>query len=85
MARTEGETMSDIWTRRNRLDKERRDHMKLVMAEFDKEHYKKLRSLQDECSAIGHNLKFTGTGPLGDPWFVCTICGKSIVELEKPR
>ena len=73
-----------IWRRRGLLDKERREFMRDAMREFDEQHNKKLRALMDECGAseTGHNWRFTHLGPLSDPWFACSVCGKTKVELE---
>jgi hypothetical protein len=70
-----------IWVRRGLLVRERREFMRTAMAEFDKTHREKMRALQAECEAIGHNWKFTDLGPLGDPWFTCTTCRATRVEL----
>ena len=69
-----------IWERRRQLEKERREHSKVVMAEFDKIHYAKLVELQKECGGTTlHNYRFTHTGPIGHPWFCCTYCGATKV------
>jgi hypothetical protein len=58
--------MSEIGQKVRELEKARRDAMKVLRA---------------ECGKIGHNWRFTNLGPLGHPWFHCTICGASRVEL----
>jgi hypothetical protein len=81
-----GKAMTNsIWERRAMLDKERRKFMQEVMHEFDIAHYKKLQTLQEECAVIGHNMRFTHLGPLGDPWYSCTMCHKSHVELNDKK
>ncbi len=73
--------MSEIGQKVRALEKARRDAMATLMAEYDKEHYAQLKILRAECGEIGHNWRFTNLGPLGHPWFHCTICGASRVEL----
>ena len=74
--------MSEIGQKVRALEKARRDAMDALMAEYDKEHYARLKILQADCGKIGHNWWLTNIGPLGHPWFHCTICGASRVELE---
>jgi hypothetical protein len=55
------------------------------MKPFDEQQRPARKALQDECGLSGHNMRFTHLGPLGDPWFSCTLCHLSKVELtEKP-
>lgn len=73
--------MSDIWERRHKLEKDRRDYMKVVMQEYDKTHYENMRLLREDCEkSTGHNYMFSNLGPLGHAWFYCNTCGKSKVE-----
>jgi hypothetical protein len=80
VSEAEGDTVTieqrtEIWRERGRLEQERRDAMRRLMAEFDKEHYAKLRALRDRCAAIGHvRGKFDSNG-LGTTWFYCNQCG----------
>ena len=67
-------TGKSIWERRRQLDKDRREFIYTAMIKFDKAHREKMRALQYECAAAGHNWKFTNLGPLGNPWFSCTMC-----------
>lgn len=75
-------THNDIWTRRHALDKTRREHIREVMKDYDILHYVAVRELQEQCEALGHKWKFTNLGPLGDPWFHCSSCGKSRVDIQ---
>ena len=75
--------MSDVWLKRNALDKERRTFMRVAMADFDKTYRIKVRELQQECEQDGgHSWTFDTCGPLGDPWFTCSRCYARKVELE---
>lgn len=57
------------------LEKERRDAVRAAMSNFDKMYYNPKRAeLQLACAEVGHNWQFTHAGPLGDPWFSCTVC-----------
>lgn len=72
-----------IWNEQHLLTKARREEMARVMAEYDKTVYHPARrALQARCAAIGHNMQFTHTGPLGDPWFSCHTCGASECRRE---
>lgn len=75
--------MSTIWQRRHALDKERRDAVRVAMAEYDKLHNEKRRMLIAECGQEGHLDHFTHIGPLGSPWFTCNKCGRSRVESDE--
>lgn len=66
--------------RRKLLDKERREAQCVLMAEYDKVHYAKVRELQQECEKEGHKWSFSHLGPLNNPWFYCGKCGLSRVE-----
>jgi hypothetical protein len=76
-------TQDTVWQRRGALDKARREFMRNAMAEFDKTHYAAMRELQDECKESGHNWRFTHLGPLGDPWFSCTLCHASECRIDR--
>lgn len=70
-----------IWVRRRKLEDARRKVVRAAMAEYDKEHYAKLRCLREECGATdGHTMQFTHLGPLGNPWFCCSKCGATEVK-----
>ena len=75
-------THRDISNRKYELDKARREHMREIAKDYDILHYEAVRKLQAQCGEIGHNFTFTHLGPLGDPWFHCTACGKSKVQIE---
>lgn len=70
-------TPNEISNERHRLNKARREYMCLVMEEYDKEYYAKLKVLKDKCS---HNYRFSHLGPLGNPWSYCIYCGISKVD-----
>lgn len=72
-------TNKEIAERIRELQKLRRQYMSEVMKEFDSLQQEEIRSLREQCT---HNFRFTNLGPLGHPWFHCTYCGKSKVELE---
>lgn len=76
-------TQRDISSKIHALDKKRREHMALVMAEYDVAYRAKKKELQDDCGKRGHIWRFTHLGPLSDPWFVCQICQATKVELDK--
>lgn len=47
--------MSDIWERRHRIDKERREEQKELMEEYDRTvYYPAKKQLIQECAQIGH-------------------------------
>lgn len=74
-------TVQEICKRRFDLDRERSQFMKETMRSFDKEHYKKKGELQDECGQhTGHNFLFSHLGPLNNPWYYCSYCGKASAE-----
>lgn len=79
--------MSDIGDKVRALEKARREAMRALMAEYDKTHYAALKILRAECAVTGtgHNWRFTNLGPLGHPWFHCTICGASRVGDDDAR
>lgn len=70
---------SEIWRERAELDKARREFMRQAMAEYDKAHYEKLRALQERCE---HKWRFTDFGSFGEPWYSCSLCHKTRVELK---
>ncbi len=71
----------DIWRMRGALDKARREHMRAVMADYDKEHYAQMKQLREACERLtGHAFRFSHCGPLGHPWSYCTHCGASKVD-----
>lgn len=74
---------SEIVTARHQLEKDRRDKVAELMEAYDKEHIAKIKKLRQECGGIGHNWRFSNLGPLGDPWFHCTVCGASRVDREE--
>ena len=77
-------TATDIWRKRGELEKARRDHMKTVMAEYDKFHYAHMKQLREDCERLtGHTFRFSHLGPLGDPWSYCTHCGTSKVDVQQ--
>lgn len=73
--------MGSIWQRRLALENARRKAMRAAMAEYDKKHNADMMALREECGATdGHTMQFTHTGPLGNPWFCCSKCGKTEVK-----
>lgn len=79
------EKLNDIWRRRGLLDKERREVVETRMEEYDVEHRRKLRALQDECAKeIGHNFSQMGIGLMTGLRYCCTACGATKVEKEQP-
>jgi hypothetical protein len=73
--------MSEIGERRRKLDKARRIYMEEVMRGYDVGYRIDIKKLQEECgtSESGHNYRFSNFGPLGHPWYFCSICGISKV------
>lgn len=70
-----------VWRIRGELDKARREHMRAVMAEYDKGHNAKMRELREACGNLtGHKWRFSHLGPVGHGWYYCTHCGTSKVE-----
>lgn len=51
--------------------------MQKAMDEFDKEHFKKVRALQERCGTIGHVRGPFHDNGLGWCWFHCSKCGAS--------
>jgi hypothetical protein len=72
---------ASIWQRRRQLESARRNAVRIAMADYDKDYYAKLNELREECgSNEGHTMQFTHVGPLGNPWFACSKCGKTEVK-----
>ena len=70
--------MSDIWERRWKLDKERREKMKELMDEYDKTYYYPARKqLIEDCEKEGHTHGNFHDNGLGWTWFWCSKCGTS--------
>jgi hypothetical protein len=65
-----------IWRRHRLLEKQRRDKMSELMAEYDQNvYYPAMRDLRKECEAQGHvSGKYHDNG-LGWCWFWCSQCG----------
>lgn len=78
-------TDKSIWDKGSQLDKVRRDFMRDAVKEFDIEHQMAIHTLQTECGSIGHIWRFTHLGPLNNPWFSCTACHASRVELQNVK
>lgn len=72
---------SEIWKRRAELDRQRRDYMRTVMREFDKEQARRLEELRTTCAELtGHAWAFIGHGPVGHVWNHCRYCRTSKVD-----
>lgn len=57
------------------IEKERREVMRNLMRDFDSNYYyPNLKDMRAACGKLGHKWQFRNLGPLGDPWFSCTIC-----------
>ncbi len=70
-----------ISERRYALEKARREHSRTVMTDYDKEHYRRMGVLREDCEqSTGHHFRFSHLGPLGHPWSYCAYCGASKVE-----
>lgn len=75
--------MTDIWSERGKLEKERRDAMKGLMHDFDHNYYyPKLKKLRELCAEQhgDHNFRFSDFGPIGHAWYRCSRCGEAKVE-----
>lgn len=70
--------MSEIWERRYKLDKERREKMQELMGEYDRTvFYPARKQLVEDCEKEGHvRGKFHDNG-LGWCWWWCGKCGTS--------
>ena len=78
------ETHREIAAAVRRLEKERRDAMDRMMHEFDEHYYyPNMRNIHAACNDIGHKWSYTHSGPLGHPWFTCTVCHASECETEE--
>jgi hypothetical protein len=68
--------VSDIWKRRNDIEKARREKMKEAMDEYDRTvFYPARKQLIEDCEKIGHSGgKFHNNG-FGWTWFYCGKCG----------
>jgi hypothetical protein len=68
--------MSDIWERRNQIDRARSNKMHELMEEYDKTvYYPAKKQLYKDCYAEGHVAgKFHNNG-FGWTWFYCSKCG----------
>jgi hypothetical protein len=75
--------MSEICQERHRLDQERREAMRRLMADFDKQHFAKVRELQTRCAKIGHVRGQFHDNGLGWSWYYCNQCGVAF-EKEGP-
>ena len=71
---------SEISLARRRIEKARMEKQRELMAAYDKEYYEEIGRLRRACGIIGHNFVFVNLGPLGDPWFMCTVCGNVTTE-----
>lgn len=70
--------MSDIWERRHRIDKERREKMKELMGEYDKTvYYPARKQLIQDCEKEGHTHGNFHDNGFGWTWFWCNKCGTS--------
>lgn len=68
--------MSDIWERRHKIDKERREKQKELMEEYDRTvYYPAKKQLIQECAQIGHVRGNFHDNGLGWTWFYCNNCG----------
>lgn len=77
------ERQRQIQERLHIIQKSRREHMALVMEDYDKKvHYPRWDQIKEECETNGgHVWKFDGTNFL--PWiarYVCEVCGA--IEIE---
>lgn len=66
---------TQIWKERHQLDTERREAMRRLMDDFDREHFAKVRNLQARCAAIGHVRGNLHNNGLGWTWYWCNQCG----------
>lgn len=73
--------MSEIGNAVRELERERRNKMRELMDQWDREYYyPKLKELRDQCD---HNWIFSGTNPVGYPIFDCTICHKCEIRSDE--
>ena len=71
-------THSEIAAAVRGLEKERRDAMKRLLHDFDEHYYHpNMQDIRAACDSIGHEWRYTHAGPLGHPWFMCTVCHAS--------
>jgi hypothetical protein len=68
--------MSDIWKRRNEIDKARREKEKELMDEYDHTvYYPAKKQLIEDCAKIGHYGDNFHNNGFGWSWFYCSGCG----------
>lgn len=66
------------------LERERRQMVEKLMQEWEQDYfYPRLRDIQARCAALGHKWRFSGFGPLGDPWYRCSTCNAAECRLEE--
>ena len=76
-------THSEIAAAVRGLEKERRDAMKRLLHDFDEYYYHpNMQDIHAACEEIGHKWSYTHSGPLGHPWFTCTVCHASKCDVE---
>ena len=52
--------------------------MKRLLHDFDEHYYHpNMQDIRAACDSIGHEWRYTHAGPLGHPWFMCTVCHAS--------
>jgi hypothetical protein len=68
--------MSDIWKRRQEIDKARREKEKELMDEYDSSvYYPAKKQLIEDCKNIGHYGNNFHDNGFGWCWFYCAGCG----------
>ena len=67
--------MSEIWTRRNEIDRARRNKMKEAMDEYDRTvYYPAKKQLIEDCEKIGHYGGTFHDNGFGWTWLYCNGC-----------
>ena len=78
MNRKRPNEMSEIWERRYKLDKERREKMQELMGEYDRTvFYPARKQLIEDCAKEGHTRGNFHDNGFGWTWFWCGKCGTS--------
>jgi hypothetical protein len=68
--------MSDIWTRRNEIEKAKKEKEKELLQEYYRTvYYPARKQLIEDCEKIGHYGNNFHSNGFGWSWFYCAGCG----------
>ena len=68
--------MSDIWTRRQEIDKAKRDKERELLDEYNRTvYYPARQKLIEDCGKEGHYGNNFHSNGFGWSWFYCSGCG----------